>query len=195
MIVRGNQCIKDINFPSEPCCSRSVLLLLNRGTLLIKNFWDIWSVSVELVYYFSQTTLGNYRLCPNRDTTYIMFSIILSAIGAHILPAIRATMGEGPSQDVVPLESLTENPEDGSPPQGLALIAHGRLGGNKDSPPVRRLADYFRQERNLRVVTWNDRGVGRSGGGNEWSDLGVWMGDAGVGDYNVSVPKADVVRS
>lgn len=104
-------------------------------------------------------------------------------------------MGQGPSQDVVPLESLTENPEDGSPPQGLALIAHGRLGGNKDSPPVRRLADYFRQERNLRVVTWNDRGVGRSGGGNEWSDLGVWMGDAGVGDYNVSVPKADLVRS
>lgn len=71
MIVRGHQYIKDINFPSEPYCSRSVLLLLNRGNLLIKNFWDIWSVSVELVYYFSQTTLGNYRLCPNRRYHYL----------------------------------------------------------------------------------------------------------------------------
>lgn len=98
-------------------------------------------------------------------------------------------MGQGPSQDVVPLESLTEDPEadDGTcPPRGLALIAHGRLGGCKDSPVVRQLAGYLRRERRLRVVTWNDRGVGGSGGGDEWSDLGIWMGDAGVGDYQVS---------
>ncbi|KAL1741292.1 hypothetical protein HDZ31DRAFT_84915 [Schizophyllum fasciatum] len=35
----------------------------------------------------------------------------------------------------------------------------------------------------MRVVTWNARGTGNSGGGNEWSDLGVWMGEAAVNDY------------
>ncbi|KAL1665766.1 hypothetical protein GGF50DRAFT_52082 [Schizophyllum commune] len=35
----------------------------------------------------------------------------------------------------------------------------------------------------MRVVTWNARGTGNSGGGNEWSDFGVWMGEAAVNDY------------
>lgn len=98
-------------------------------------------------------------------------------------------MGQGPSHDVVPLETRVEDPDSkdgGSPPRGLALIAHGRLGGSKDTPVVRQLAEYLWRERNLRVVTWNSRGVGGSGGGDEWSDLGIWMGEAGVNDYNVS---------
>ncbi|KAI1371213.1 Alpha/Beta hydrolase protein [Hypoxylon crocopeplum] len=93
-------------------------------------------------------------------------------------------MGQGPSHDEVHLETRVENPKNGKDPQGLALIAHGRLGGTFDQPPVRLLAEYLRDERQLRVVTWNARGMGGSGGGNEWTHLGVWLGDAGISDYH-----------
>ncbi|KAJ6460823.1 hypothetical protein C8R47DRAFT_1160284 [Mycena vitilis] len=93
-------------------------------------------------------------------------------------------MGQGSSSETLHLETRVENPTDGVPPLGLALIAHGRLGGTFDQPEVRKLAEYLRDQRRLRVVSWNSRGNGASGGGNEWSDLGIWMGDAGVADYN-----------
>ena len=97
-------------------------------------------------------------------------------------------MGQGPSHEAVFLETRIEDPID--TPRGLALIAHGRLGGTFDQPPVRLLAEYLRDVRQLRVVTWNARGIGQSGGGNEWSDFGVWRGDAGVLDYKVQLPVA-----
>ncbi|KAI0844038.1 hypothetical protein F5Y00DRAFT_249654 [Daldinia vernicosa] len=93
-------------------------------------------------------------------------------------------MGQGPSHDIVQLETRVEDPQNGKSPKGLALIAHGRLGGNFDQPPVRLLAEYLRDKKQLRVVTWNARGIGRSGGGNEWTDFGVWIGDAGINDYH-----------
>ncbi|KAI1504604.1 hypothetical protein F5X99DRAFT_371485 [Biscogniauxia marginata] len=93
-------------------------------------------------------------------------------------------MGQAPSHDIGELETRVENPPDGRPPQGLALIAHGRMGGSFDQPPVRLLAEYLCNQRQLRVVTWNDRGVGRSPEPNEWSDFATWMGDAGTTDYN-----------
>jgi hypothetical protein len=37
----------------------------------------------------------------------------------------------------------------------------------------------------VRVVTWNARGNGGSGGSNEWSSLAAWMGEGNVADYNV----------
>lgn len=94
-------------------------------------------------------------------------------------------MGQGPSAETVHLETRVEDPPNGALPKGLALIAHGRLGGDMNGPVIRQLAEYFRDKRQLRSVTWNARGVGASGGGNEWSDLGIWMGDAAINDYNV----------
>lgn len=67
-------------------------------------------------------------------------------------------------------------------PQGLALIAHGRFA-NKDHTLVRGLAEYFRDERRLRVVTWDDL---EAGGRGLSEDLMVWTGEVGAGDYNVS---------
>ncbi|KAI0122292.1 hypothetical protein F4814DRAFT_408245 [Daldinia grandis] len=93
-------------------------------------------------------------------------------------------MGQGPSHDIVQLETRVEDPGNGESPKGLALIAHGRLGGSFDQPPVRLLAEYLRDKKQLRVVTWNARGIGRSEGGNEWTDFGVWIGDAGINDYH-----------
>ena len=93
-------------------------------------------------------------------------------------------MGQGPSKDAVYLETRVEDPADDLP-RGLALIAHGRLGGTYDDPVVRTLARYLVERRSMRVVTWNARGIGHSGGGNEWSDFGVWMGEAAVNDYTV----------
>ncbi|CAJ2513286.1 Uu.00g014050.m01.CDS01 [Anthostomella pinea] len=92
-------------------------------------------------------------------------------------------MGQGPSHDVAELETRVEDPQDGRRPEGLALIAHGRLGGSFDQAPVRLLAEYFRNQRHLRVVTWNARGNGHSAGGNEWANFGNWQGDAYVDDY------------
>ncbi|KAI5863685.1 hypothetical protein GGS23DRAFT_596190 [Durotheca rogersii] len=91
-------------------------------------------------------------------------------------------MGQAPSQ--VDLETRVEDPPGGARPRGLALVAHGRLGGTMDQPPVRRLAEYLRDARRLRVVTWNARGVGASAGGNEWSSPAVWTGGPSVDDYN-----------
>ncbi|KAI1207707.1 uncharacterized protein F4807DRAFT_434318 [Annulohypoxylon truncatum] len=93
-------------------------------------------------------------------------------------------MGQGTSHMEVRLETRVENPTNGKEPQGLALIAHGRLGGTFDQPPVRLLAEYLRDKRQMRVVTWNARGMGRSEGGNEWTDFGTWTGDAGISDYH-----------
>ncbi|KAI2616742.1 Alpha/Beta hydrolase protein [Hypoxylon sp. NC1633] len=93
-------------------------------------------------------------------------------------------MGQGPSHEEVQLETRVEDPKNGRDPRGLAFIAHGRLGGTFDQPPVRLLAEYLRDERQLRVVTWNARGMGGSGGGNEWTDFGTWIGDAGINDYH-----------
>ncbi|KAI1099021.1 hypothetical protein F4804DRAFT_323125 [Jackrogersella minutella] len=93
-------------------------------------------------------------------------------------------MGQGSSHNEVRLETRVENPKDGKEPQGLALIAHGRLGGTFDQPPIRLLAEYLRDKRQLRVVTWNARGMGQSEGGNEWTDFGIWIGDAGINDYH-----------
>lgn len=104
-------------------------------------------------------------------------------------------MGQGPSRDAVTLEIKIEDPEE--TPRGLALIAHGRLGGTFDQPVVRLLAEYLRETRKLRVVTWNARGMGQSKGGNEWTDFGVWLGDAGIFDYKVrlSLFKVDANHS
>lgn len=92
-------------------------------------------------------------------------------------------MGQGPSHEEVKLETRVEDPTNGEEPQGLALIAHGRLGGTFDQPAVRLLAEYLRDRRQMRVVTWNARGMGQSEGKNEWSDFGVWIGEPGIGDY------------
>ena len=89
-----------------------------------------------------------------------------------------------PSNEPILLETRVEEPTS-TPPNGLALIAHGRLGGTFDQPPVRLLAEYLRDKRSLRVVTWNARGIGQSGGGSEWSGLEVWTGGPGVEDYKV----------
>lgn len=68
---------------------------------------------------------------------------------------------------MVALETRVEQPE-GEVPRGLALIAHGRLGGTYDDPVVCTLAHYLVETRRMRVVTWNARGTaGNSGGGNE----------------------------
>ncbi|KAI0165427.1 hypothetical protein GGR52DRAFT_558674 [Hypoxylon sp. FL1284] len=91
-------------------------------------------------------------------------------------------MGQTPSQNVY-LETRVEDPQGGLIPRGLALIAHGRLGGNFEQPPVRLLSEYLRDKRQLRAVTWNARGIGKSGGGDEWTNFGVWIGDAGIDDY------------
>lgn len=101
-------------------------------------------------------------------------------------------MGQKFSHEAVFLETRVEDPtyQGGEPcaPKGLALIAHGRGGsGNMNEPLVRRLAEYLVRERHLRVVTWNARGVGKSGGRRQWEDMGTWVDDAGVEDYNVSV--------
>lgn len=104
-------------------------------------------------------------------------------------------MGQQQSHEPPDLEIRVEDPAyEGTtlPPKGLALIAHGRFGGTMDQPLVRQLAYYFLSERCLRVVTWNARGMGNSGGKNEWGDLGSWIGVAGVEDYNVSVSLASL---
>ncbi|KAI1136526.1 hypothetical protein F5Y05DRAFT_405421 [Hypoxylon sp. FL0543] len=91
-------------------------------------------------------------------------------------------MGQSPSHEVR-LETKVEEPENGNAPQGLALISHGRAGGHFNDPAVRTLAEYLRDVRRLRVVTWNARGIGRSEGGNEWTDYGIWTGDVTIADY------------
>ncbi|KAI5926302.1 Alpha/Beta hydrolase protein [Camillea tinctor] len=93
-------------------------------------------------------------------------------------------MGQQQSHHFTQLETRVENPPGGSAPQGLALIAHGRMGGTFDQAPVRLLAEYLCKKRQLRVVTWNARGTGNSPGLNEWDHFGTWIGDVGNNDYN-----------
>lgn len=92
-------------------------------------------------------------------------------------------MGQAPSSPEAGRRELrVEDPEDAVAPRGLALIAHGRFG-SMDGPVVRSLAEYFRNERKLRVVTWDDLAVGGRG---FQSDFSIWVGDVAVDDYNVS---------
>ncbi|KUI67443.1 hypothetical protein VM1G_02925 [Cytospora mali] len=104
-------------------------------------------------------------------------------------------MGQSSSHTTITVPSNTNLPEtrveDPGPqdvatgtaataPRGLALIAHGRFA-NKDQQLVRGLAGYFRDERRLRVVTWDDW---EAGGRAVWEDMEVWNGEVGARDYN-----------
>lgn len=92
-------------------------------------------------------------------------------------------MGQAPSSfDSERPEPRVEDPE--SSPRGLALITHGRFG-NKDQPVVRKLAEYFREERQLRVVTWDDLAVWD--GRDFHADWAIWTGDVAQNHYNVSL--------
>lgn len=105
-------------------------------------------------------------------------------------------MGQAPSHDANNdrnIETRVEDPgqwdqsagtASAGPPRGLALVAHGRFG-NKDQPLVCGLAEYFHDERRMRVVTWDDL---QAGGRGMWKDLQIWTGEVGVGDYNVGGP-------
>ena len=94
-------------------------------------------------------------------------------------------MGQAPSSEAPKLDYRTADPPT-LPPKGLALIAHGRLGGTIDCPVVGALAACLRERHSCRVVTWSARGIANSGGVNEWGDLGVWVGDKSREDYYVS---------
>jgi len=94
-------------------------------------------------------------------------------------------MGQAPSSEPPKLDHRIDDPP-ALPPKGLALIAHGRLGGTIDCPIVRALATCLRERHGCRVVTWSARGIANSGGVNEWGDLGVWVGDKSREDYSVS---------
>jgi hypothetical protein len=89
-------------------------------------------------------------------------------------------MGQGQSRSTNQLQVRIEHPPAGHPTKGLAFIAHGRLGGNYDQPQIRCLADYLRNQKLCRVVTWNERDA-------EWWDAGAWVGDAAIQDYKVGV--------
>lgn len=73
-------------------------------------------------------------------------------------------------------------------PQGLALIAHGRLGGNHDSYATTALANHLCEVYHVRVITWNARGVGTSEGLREFTSLAAWTGSNNIEDYNVRFP-------
>jgi len=94
-------------------------------------------------------------------------------------------MGQAPSSEPPKLDYRVADPPT-LPPKGLALIAHGRLGGSIDCPIVGALATCLRERHDCRVVTWSARGIDKSEGVNEWWDLGVWVGDKSREDYSVS---------
>jgi hypothetical protein len=94
-------------------------------------------------------------------------------------------MGQGPSAGPPKLDYRTADPPT-LPPRGLALIAHGRLGGSINCPIVGALATCLRERHGCRVVTWSARGIDKSEGRSEWGDLGVWVGDKSREDYAVS---------
>jgi len=75
-------------------------------------------------------------------------------------------------------------------PQGLALIAHGRLGGNQASFATTTLANHLRKVHHVRVITWNARGVGMSEGLREFTSVAAWTGTQNVEDYNVILEQA-----
>lgn len=81
------------------------------------------------------------------------------------------------------LETRVTNPI-GSP-QGLALIAHGRLRGNYNSIATTALAHHLRKVHHVRVITWNARGIGSSEGPRDYSSLSSWTGTDNIEDYNV----------
>ena len=99
-------------------------------------------------------------------------------------------MGQSVSQSSDPeeqpwLESRVTNPI--GVPQGLALIAHGKLGGNYDSRATTALVQHLSKVYRVRVITWNARGVGSSGGGGQFASLRAWIGDCNVQDYKVTL--------
>ncbi|TKY90111.1 hypothetical protein EX895_000109 [Sporisorium graminicola] len=55
--------------------------------------------------------------------------------------------------------------------RGLAILAHplGRLGGSLDDPVITHLASLLLTHAHLRVVRFNSRGVGKSGGSASWT--------------------------
>ena len=94
-------------------------------------------------------------------------------------------MGQAPSSEPPELDYRTSDPPT-LPPKGLALIAHGRLGGTIDCPIVGALATCLRERHGCRVVTWSARGTANSKGVGEWGDLEVWVGNRSREDYDVS---------
>lgn len=72
------------------------------------------------------------------------------------------------------LQSVVQDPPalgSSSSCRGLAIIAHpfGRLGGSLDDPLVTHLASLLLTHAHLRVVRFNSRGVGKSGGSPSWT--------------------------
>lgn len=72
------------------------------------------------------------------------------------------------------LQSVVQDPPSqalSSSCRGLAIVAHpfGRLGGSLDDPIVTHLAALFLTHARLRVVRFNSRGVGKSGGSASWT--------------------------
>ncbi|SPO19727.1 uncharacterized protein UTRI_00120_B [Ustilago trichophora] len=72
------------------------------------------------------------------------------------------------------LQSVVQDPPSlasSSSCRGLAIIAHpfGRLGGSLDDPIVTHLASLLLTHAQLRVVRFNSRGVGKSGGSASWT--------------------------
>ena len=94
-------------------------------------------------------------------------------------------MGQSTSYGTPKLDYRVADPPT-LPPKGLALIAHGRLGGSIDCPIVGALATCLQKRHGCRVVTWSARGTANSQGRSEWGDVGVWVGDKSREDYSVS---------
>ena len=73
------------------------------------------------------------------------------------------------------LESVVQDPpslaSSSSSCRGLAILAHpfGRLGGSFDDPVITHLASVLLTHAHLRVVRFNSRGVGKSGGSPSWT--------------------------
>ncbi|SNX81392.1 uncharacterized protein MEPE_00097 [Melanopsichium pennsylvanicum] len=72
------------------------------------------------------------------------------------------------------LQSVVQDPPSlgtSSSCRGLAIIAHpfGRLGGSLDDPIVTHLASLLLTHAYVRVVRFNSRGVGKSGGSASWT--------------------------
>lgn len=67
------------------------------------------------------------------------------------------------------LESVVQDPP--SHCRGLCILAHplGRFGGTLDDPIITHLASLLLTHAQLRVVRFNSRGVGKSGGSASWT--------------------------
>lgn len=105
-------------------------------------------------------------------------------------------MGQASSSSSTPdgepfLETKIRDPVLGKV-KGLALVAHGRLGGSSQFAATSTLAEHLRVVHGIRVVTWNAR---TSAGKGEWSSFSSWVGDENVADFKVgcaSFPNKDV---